>query len=262
MIEDLLIVAAGMGTRLKAKGDLKPLVDLCGKPLIEHALEAAFTSGIKQAAVVVGYNASVLSDFLNQLALVRGWPISLIENPDYMLANGLSVLKAKGHFSGPFCLAMCDHFVDPSVYRKLMATSLNPHEVALAVDHRLDNPYVDLDDVTKVRVSGNKILSIGKDLNVFNGYDTGVFAAGPALFDAIAAYSKQEGDFSISGGMAFLARGGNAVAVDVGGSFWIDVDSPAMHTLAEEWLFANRSGAAGSPAGRGGSAQVGGREPG
>lgn len=241
MIEDLLIVAAGMGTRLKAKGDLKPLVELQGKPLIEHALEAAFAAGLSRATVVVGYNAGILCDFIDKLVRARSWSVNMIENPDYQLANGLSVLKAKGHLRGPFCLAMCDHYVEPSIYRKLLALPPKPCQVALAVDQRLDNPYVDLEDVTKVRLNRDKILSIGKDLNVFNGYDTGVFAAGPALFDAIEAYSKQEGDYSISGGIEYLAQFGKAIAVGVGDSFWIDVDCPRMHALADEWLSVNRS---------------------
>ncbi len=244
MIKDLLIVAAGMGTRLKAKGDLKPLVELAGKPLIEHALEAAFAAGLTQATIVVGYNGAILREFLKGLSRTRGWPIQVIENPDYQLANGLSVLKAKGHIEGRFCLAMCDHFVEPSLYKTLMTYPLAKDEIGLAVDTRLDNRFVDLDDVTKVRLRGNRILSIGKELKVFNGYDTGVFAAGPALFDAIENYSKQAGDFSISGGMEFLAGRGRAIAVDVSDSFWIDVDCPDMHDLATEWLASNRSGAA------------------
>ena len=239
MIEDLLIVAAGMGTRLKAKGDLKPLVELAGKPLIEHALEAAFAAGLTRATIVVGYNAAILREFLNALSRTRGWSIRIIENQDFQLANGLSVLKAKDHLGGRFCLAMCDHFVEPSLYKKLMDHPLAKDEVALGVDTRLDNHFVDLADVTKVRLRGKKIFSIGKKLKVFNGYDTGVFAAGPALFQAIEKYSKRAGDFSISGGMEFLANKNKAIAVDVGDSFWIDVDCPKMHALATEWLTSN-----------------------
>ncbi len=244
MIRDLLIVAAGEGTRLKAKGDLKPLVELAGKPLIEHALEAAFAAGLTRATIVVGYNAAVLREFLDGLSRTRDWPVQVIENPDYQLANGLSVLKAKEHIEGRFCLAMCDHFVEPSLYTKLMTYPLAKDEVGLAVDTRLDNRFVDLNDVTKVRLRGDRILSIGKELKVFNGYDTGVFVAGPALFDAIEDYSKQAGDFSISGGMEFLAAQRKAVAVDVSDSFWIDVDCPKMHGLATEWLASSQNGAA------------------
>lgn len=240
MIDDLLIVAAGMGTRLKAKGDLKPLVELHGKPMIEHAIGAAFSAGLSRATVVVGYNAPILSAYLKSLAKRNKWAINIVENTDYVLANGLSVLKARNYFSGPFCLAMCDHYVEPAIYSTLMMNAPKPYEVALAVDRRLDNPYIDMEDVTKVRTSSNRILSIGKELNVFDCFDTGVFAAGPALFDAIEAYSKRRGDFSISGGMKYLAQFGKAKAVDVGDSFWIDVDSPEMYDLAESWLHSNQ----------------------
>lgn len=244
MIEDLLIVAAGMGSRLRAKGDLKPLVEVGGTPLIEHALEAAFAAGLKRATIVTGYNANMLRGFLGALAARRGWSIQLVHNPDFQLANGLSVLMARDHLKGPFCLAMCDHMVSPELYSRLLAHPLAGSEVALAVDTHLENPFVDMEDVTKVRLGGDHILAIGKQLKVFNGYDTGIFAAAPALFDAIERYSKRTGDYSISGGMQELADRQRAIGVDVGGEFWIDVDSPEMHALASAHLAARKSGAA------------------
>jgi len=236
MIEDLLIVAAGMGTRLRAKGNLKPLVELGGMPMIEHAMSAAFSAGMKRATVVTGYHAEILEKFLHDLSKRKGWEINIVHNPDFMYPNGLSVLKAAPVLTGRFCLAMCDHLVQPVLYKRLMATALKDDEVALAVDKRLDNPYVDIEDVTKVRLSGRHIKSIGKELAVYNAFDCGIFAAGPALFEAIEKGGRESNDYSISGGMTMLAAEDKAIGVDVGDAFWIDVDSPDMHALAAKWL--------------------------
>lgn len=244
MIEDLLIVAAGMGTRLRAKGDLKPLVDLCGKPLIEHALETAFAAGMKRATVVTGYHADILEQFLEDVSVRRGWEINTVFNPDFKHPNGISVMKAQDVLSGPFCLAMCDHLVEPKLYDRLMAQPLTDSQVGLGIDLRLDNEYVDLEDVTRVRFTGQLIRDIGKELSVYNAFDTGIFAAGPALFEAIEKSGTDNNDYSISGGMMMLAAEENALGVDIGDSFWIDVDSPEMHRLATEWYLANRSEAA------------------
>ncbi len=147
MIEDLLIVAAGMGTRLRAKGNLKPLVELGGIPMIEHAISAAFNAGLKRATVVTGYHADILTSFLASLSARRGWEINTVHNPDFMYPNGLSVLKAAPVLlTRPFCLAMCDHLVEPVLYKRLLAATLKEDEVGLAVDTRLDNPYVDIED--------------------------------------------------------------------------------------------------------------------
>lgn len=236
MIEDLLIVAAGMGTRLRAKGNLKPLVELDGTPMIEHAMNAAFAAGIKRATVVTGYHAEVLEEFLGKLADKRGWEINTVHNPDFMYPNGLSVLKAATVLDRPFCLAMCDHLVEPKLYDRLTAYPLRDDEVALAIDKRLDNPYVDLDDVTKVRLAGKNIKGIGKEIPVYNAFDCGIFSAGPALFEAIEKAGRETNDYSISGGMMMLAAEGKALGIDIGDAFWIDVDCPEMHTLAQEWI--------------------------
>jgi 1L-myo-inositol 1-phosphate cytidylyltransferase len=40
-----LIIAAGQGTRLKTKGEVKPLVPLLGVPLIERIIRSAVEGG-------------------------------------------------------------------------------------------------------------------------------------------------------------------------------------------------------------------------
>lgn len=241
MVEDLLIVAAGMGTRLRAKGNLKPLVELDGTPMIEHAMRSAFAAGLKRATVVTGYHAEVLEGFLQQLTDTHGWDINTVHNPDFMYPNGLSVLKAAPVLDRPFCLAMCDHLVEPKLYDRLLAVALRDDEVALAVDKRLDNKYVDLDDVTKVRLSGRHIKGIGKEIPVYNAFDCGIFSAGPALYEAIEKGGRDTSDYSISAGMTALAADDKAIGVDIEDAFWIDVDCPEMHELATEWLAENQA---------------------
>lgn len=236
MTDDLLIVAAGMGSRLKSKGDLKPLVELCGKTLIERAIETAFETGLTRAVVVTGYNSDVLTDYLNTLADRRSWHIETVFNPDFDRPNGLSVLSARELLPNRFFLTMCDHVVDARIYKQLKKLSVKDHEVALAVDTWMDNPFVDIEDVTRVRIAGQTIREIGKELTTYNAYDTGVFYSGSALFDAIVQSGNQYGDYSISGAMNLLAENNHGIVVDVDRSVWIDVDSPAMFKLAEEWL--------------------------
>ena len=240
MTKDLLIVAAGMGTRLRAKGNLKPLVELCGIPLIERALESAFAAGLTRAVVVTGYHSEILESFLEGLSKDTGWHIETIHNPDFMYPNGLSVLKAAEKLSENFVLSMCDHFLEPALIKQLVSTGKKPGEIALAVDGKLNNPYVDLEDVTKVCTKGRYITNIGKEIPLYNAFDTGVFHAGPALFEAIEKSGRDRNDYSISGGMLELAEENKAVTVDVSEHFWIDVDSPEMHELATKWLNSNQ----------------------
>lgn len=235
-ITDCLIVAAGKGTRLKGFGDLKPLVNLCGKPLIERAMLSASAAGVTRFVIVTGYKAGILKRFLKTLRKKHRWDITIVHNPDFEKANGLSVLAAEPYLKGPFYLSMCDHVVEPSIYSALAGADLPAGSVGLGVDLRLKNPDVDIKDVTRVRTDGKRIAHISKTLRKYNAFDCGIFRAEPALFHAINESVKTNDDCSISGGMKVLAEKGLAEAIDIGSARWMDVDSPDMHKLAHKWL--------------------------
>jgi 1L-myo-inositol 1-phosphate cytidylyltransferase len=236
-ITDCLIVAAGKGTRLKGFGDLKPLVNLCGRPLIEHAMRSAADAGVTNFVIVTGYKSGILKKFLQSLRKKYRWKITIVENPEFEKANGLSVLAAKLYLKSDFFLSMCDHVVEPKIYDALMAADLTPGTVGLGVDKRLKNPDVDIKDVTRVVAGADgKIEKIGKDVKKYNAFDCGIFRANPSLFAAIEKSVTDTGDCSISGGMKILSEAGQAQTIDIGSARWIDVDSPQMHKIAHKWM--------------------------
>ncbi len=231
-----LIVAAGKGLRLRARGNSKPLVELAGKPLIGHVLERASLGGIKDFVVVTGYDAETLEGFLKDFCRDKPFSVSFVRNPDFEKPNGLSVLAARRVLKETFLLSMCDHLMDPEMVRRMAALDLGGAGAILGIDRDLENPYVDIDDVTRVQTKGGRIEAIGKGLPVYDAFDTGIFLAGHALLDAIEASGKGADDWSISGGMLTLAAEGRALVYDLTGHFWIDVDSPEMFDLAEQYL--------------------------
>ncbi len=235
-IKDCLIVAAGQGTRLKGLGDSKPLIELNGIPLIEHAMRSAHGAGVNNFVVVTGYQSERVCEFLKQVSARTNWNIKTRFNPDFLSENGLSVLAAEPDLSGEFYLAMCDHVVEPSLYDELAKADLPSEAVGLGVDYRMQNPMVDLEDVTRVELEREYITHIGKTLTSYSAFDTGIFRAGPSLFAAIQTSRERTGDCSISGGMELLASQKLAIGIDTGNSDWIDVDSVPMHKLASSWL--------------------------
>lgn len=230
-----LIVAAGKGLRLRARGKSKPLVELAGKPLIQHVLERASKGGVTDFVIVTGYEAETLEGFLGEFATDKPFSITFVRNPDFEKPNGLSVLAARPYLKKTFLLSMCDHLMDPAMVRAMTALDIGDAGAVLGVDRNLDNPFVDLDDVTMVKTEGSQIKAIGKGLSDYDCFDTGIFRATPALLDAIED-SGQDGEWSISGGMMKLAAKGLARVHDLTGHLWIDVDSPEMFELAEKYL--------------------------
>ncbi len=234
-----VIVAAGPGTRLRAKGESKPLIRIKGVPLIERVIGRAREAGIEAFYVVSGYRGDELRGELDALAAREGLRITHIVNENWDRANGVSLLKAKPYLDGPFVLSMCDHLVDPQILRSLLCLGFEPGTVTLAVDFHTDSPLNDIEDVTRVKCSQGRIVHIGKVIRDFNAIDTGVFLCTPIIFDALEA-SQAGGDDSISGAINVLAHSGRARIFDVGDRVWVDVDDPAAFRKAEELLEAGR----------------------
>lgn len=231
-----LIVAAGKGLRLRARGNSKPLVELAGKPIIAHVVERAIAGGVSEFVVVTGHEADTLEGYLAPFVAKRGAGVRFVRNPEYDKPNGLSVLAAARALGERFLLVMSDHLMDPGIIRDAANLSPARGEVWLATDNNLANPFVDMDDVTRVKTEGRLIRAIGKGLKDYDCFDTGLFVASSALVEAIRESGDACGDWSISGGMMQLAAADKALSFDVGGRFWIDVDSPEMYHLAERQL--------------------------
>ncbi len=228
-----LIIAAGQGSRLRQRAESKPLVPVHGIPLIQRVIRAAVAGGVDEFYVVSGYQGPRLREHLDQFASDAGIVVNHLVNRNWQRPNGVSVLRARGHLSEPFLLLMSDHLFDPSIVRELLDQPLDADGLILAVDKRLNNPLVDLDDVTRVDCSGDEIRDIGKELSNFNAFDTGIFYSTPALFAALEASTKNSGNASLSGGVAHLASLGKARVFDIGDRFWLDIDDSRSYVKAE-----------------------------
>jgi choline kinase len=224
-VTECLILAAGNGSRIAsvADGGPKPLVSVCGVPLLEHVMTRAVEAGIERFVIVAGYRADLIRRWLRERSMA-GVSVTLIENPEYHKANGVSALAAKGEFSEPFLLLMSDHIFESATAEALLLQPLAEDEVILAVDRKL-NRIFDIDDATKVRCEGNHVVEIGKKLSNYNALDTGMFLCSPALFSCLESV-KKKGDCSLSDGMRKLAQQRKFRAFDIGEGDWQDVDSP------------------------------------
>jgi molybdenum cofactor cytidylyltransferase len=85
-----IILAAGRSTRFAARPDdaTKLVGELCGKPLVRHAAEAALHSFARPVVVVTGHQRAAVE------AALTGLDLTLAFNPDY--AAGLSASLKRG----------------------------------------------------------------------------------------------------------------------------------------------------------------------
>lgn len=232
---DALIIAAGFGSRLAELSPSKPLTPVGGVPLIEIGVRQAIQAGVTRVVVVTGHQADLLEAFLADLARRVPAEIVPVRLTDWSTPNGHSVLAGSTRCEGDYLLLMADHMFEADILARLLAEGRSDRGVTLAIDRRIDNPLVDPEDATWVRTDEQgRILAIGKTITPYDAVDCGAFLATPelavALREAIAAGKSG----SLSDGMQVLANRGRAATMDIDDAWWMDVDDPRAHALAEE----------------------------
>lgn len=230
---DAVILMAGIGSRLGTMGGAlaKPLVSVAGRPLISYAFDALRNAGISTVHAVMGTNSDRLIEQIKPL-LPSAMKLNAIINHEWRKQNGVSVLAAADHVKRPFFLLMGDHLFESSILDALRPFANAP--LALAADRKISSIF-DLDDAMKVRTDGERIVTIGKDLEDYDAIDTGVFLCSAEIFSYLRR-AQRANDCSLADGVRLMASEGKASAVDIGDAWWQDVDTPAMLARAEQEL--------------------------
>lgn len=230
-----IVLAAGTGSRLVAHEDFpKPLKPVAGVPLLVRILRTLQSEGIRDAVIVVGYRGEQIKRVLlgePSLAL----RLHFVQNDEFDRKNGVSLLKAASFIHGDCLLTMADHLYSPDLVRRIRQFDLGASQCVLAVDRDIERCF-DLEDATKVRANGSRIVAIGKDLADYNCIDTGVFRIGPELIQELARIEAATGDCSLSDGVRALANRGKFRVCDIGEARWIDVDTPQALQRAEAMI--------------------------
>lgn len=226
-----IILAAGKGERLVSGLSFpKPLKRVGGIPLIVHAIRNLEQAGIDEVVVITGYMSEVLRRGLGRYRFQVG--LRFVENTEYDKPNGTSLLKAKAFVQGPTFVLMSDHLWAPSLIEPIDAFPLAADEAVLGIDFDIPR-CVDIPDATKVRLDGDRIVQISKELPTYDALDTGVFKVTEALIEALERADGPQG-CSLSQGVQALAERGAMKAVSVGSAMWVDVDTPMAHAFAEK----------------------------
>lgn len=108
MIRRAMIMAAGLGTRMRPLTDdrPKPLITVRGKPLIDHALDRLVAAGVEMAVVNLHYKADMLRAHLDKR---RDIEIRYSAEDDALLDTGGGVVKALSYFQNePFFILNSD----------------------------------------------------------------------------------------------------------------------------------------------------------
>ena len=231
---DALIIAAGFGSRLRDVSGSKPLTPIAGIPLLELGARQAQAAGVKRVVVVTGHEAERIEAALPEISQRVGIPVVAQRVADWSKPNGWSVIAGADVIDGNYLLMMSDHIFSAPILRDLALQGGPDRGVTLAVDYRCDNPLVDPDDATWVKLDARGFIqAIGKAIPAYDAVDCGAFLATPELASAIRAAIAEGKAGSLSEGMQRLADAGRAATMGIGMAWWLDVDDPRAYQLAE-----------------------------
>jgi choline kinase len=194
-------------------------------PLISRTIHTAAQAGVRLIDVIVGYQADAVQRTA-AAATPPGVTLRFHRNDRWHEENGVSALVARPHIGNErFALLMGDHVFHWRVLQHLVRHLVHGDESLLAIDRNWATS-AQVAEATKVRLHGDHITAIGKEIDPFDAIDTGVFVFSPAIFSALEE-SARAGDTSLSGGVRRLAARGLMRGVDTDGSRWCDVDTVA-----------------------------------
>jgi D,D-heptose 1,7-bisphosphate phosphatase len=152
-MKQAVILAGGKGTRLASvlNGLPKPLVDVCGKPLLLHQLELLCAHGFTDAVVMVNHRADAIREWLVGVDL----PISvrLIDDGEPRGTAG-AVLAALGELEPEFLVMYGDTMLAVDLTRFLASHHAVPGaDVSLFLhpnDHPHDSDLVEVDESGRI----------------------------------------------------------------------------------------------------------------
>ncbi len=121
-----IILAAGMGTRIPQYTQDMPkcMIQINGKPILEHTVQALRECGVSTIAIGLGYKAHVIRDFIGKtFGGESGLTFEYIENPIYDETNNIySLYLMKDIFARDDTLLLeSDLIYDRAILKELIA---------------------------------------------------------------------------------------------------------------------------------------------
>lgn len=237
---DLVLLAAGMGTRLGQLTENLPkaLIKPDEKTLLEHALESFLgLPWIDRAIVVTGFQRDQVVSLLNSRTFSK--PVVEVYNSDYKMGNFYSLNKGLSNVSDEWVITNVDHIFPKPLLEKAYQQS---RWVSAICDS--DRPL--LPDCMKVEASQQggayRINAISKKLNQWtHGYIgmTFVRADGAETYKRAALEILKEGSETAYAEMVLerlALKNMGPFVDDVSGFRWLEIDDKNDLSIAEKAL--------------------------
>jgi dTDP-glucose pyrophosphorylase len=228
-ITKAVLLAAGRGTRMRDLTEAlpKPMLEVRGKPVLQHIVEGLRDNGLTNLLVVVGWRAEMVKDFFGDGSKVD----VRIQYETQTVQDGTGrVVALARDFVGAdsFLLSYGDILVAPENYQRI-CNALVEAEAVISVKRSDDvsqggavfvNEEFELVDLREKPKPGEPTSP---------WYNAGIYAFRPSIFDFIAKLEPSpRGEYELTDAVRNLALSGKKVqAFEIAGD-WADVRDPEI----------------------------------
>ncbi len=237
-IDKAVVLAAGRGTRMR---DLtaevpKPMIQVRGKPVLQHIIEGLRDAGIREFLIIVGYHADAVQNFFGDGSRYN----VEIQYATQTVQDGTGrVVDLSREFVGnsPFVLGYGDILVDPANYKRVVDIS-EDIEALITVTRGEDvskggavflNDRMELLDLREKSQPGEVERWSAISERAVPFYNAGLYAFRSSIFEFTAKLKPSpRGEYELTDAIRDLAQSGKKVqALELTGE-WADVRDPEI----------------------------------
>ncbi len=236
-IDKAVLLAAGRGTRMRElAADLpKPMIEVRGKPVLQHIVEGLRDAGVRDFLIIVGYRADAVQNFFGDGSRYK----IAIQYATQVVQDGTGrVVDIARNFAenSAFILSYGDILVDPQNYKSIVDLP-DDIEAIITVTRGEDvskggaaflNERMELVDLREKSPLGEATSP---------WYNAGIYAFRPSIFEFTTKLKPSlRGEYELTDAIRELAQSGKKVkALELTGE-WADVRDPEiLARLNQNW---------------------------
>lgn len=228
-IDKAVVLAAGRGTRMRELTDdlPKPMIEVRGKPVLQHIVEGLRDAGVRRFVIIVGYHAEMVR---NSFGDGRRHNVDIGYATQTVQDGTGRVVNLARNFTGgsPFILSYGDILISPENYERVVDLP-NDVEATITVTRGEDvskggavflNERMELVDLREKPKPGEPTSP---------WYNAGLYAFRPSIFGFITKLEPSpRGEYELTDAIRDLAQSGKKVkALELTGE-WADVRDPEI----------------------------------
>ena len=227
-ITKAIILAAGMGSRLKEMGEDIPkgFIRLDETPIIEHSLNALISMGIQEVMIVTGHKCEFYEKLKETYPEIR-----TIKNARFAETGTMCSLgHARDFVDADFILLESDLIYDPIVITELLNSPYKDCLLLSGTTNAGDEVYVEADE--------NRMTAISKSRDHIKnsvGEYVGIAKLSKQIYDKLLQVADPERKLSYDMDcMAHIAKEHSIYFLRLENLHWAEIDDPAQLARAQK----------------------------